>query len=86
MKRGTKLLLAASGLSAAGYAVYRGRKPREANSIWNLYAPVYNLFMRMDRAVYEEMCRRIRPAAGFVTGRPGGQAASAQVSAAAGRH
>lgn len=62
MKRGTKLLLTACGLGAVGYAVYRGRKPKEANSIWNLYAPVYNLFMGMDRAMYEEMYRRIRPA------------------------
>ena len=62
MKRGTKLLLAACGLGAAGYAVYRSRKPKKANSVWNLYAPVYNLFMGMDRAVYEEMYRRIRPA------------------------
>ena len=62
MKKGTKLLLAASGLGAAGYAVYRSHKPKEANSIWNLCAPVYNLFMGMDRAMYEEMYRRIRPA------------------------
>ena len=60
MKQGTKLLLAACGLGAAGYAVYRGRKPKKAESIWNLYAPVYNLFMGMDRAMYEEMYRRIR--------------------------
>ena len=62
MKKGTKLLLAACGLGVAGYAVYRSRKPKEANSIWNLYAPVYNLLMGMDRAMYEEMYWRIRPA------------------------
>ena len=62
MKKGTKALLAACGIGAASYAVYRGHKPKLASSIWNLYAPVYNLFMRMDRAMYEEMYRRIRPA------------------------
>ena len=62
MKKGTKLLLTACGLGAAGYAAYCSRKPKEANSIWNLYAPVYNLFMGMDRSMYEEMYRRIRAA------------------------
>ena len=62
MKKETKALLAASSLGAAGYAVYRSRKPKQADSIWNLYAPVYNLFMGMDRAMYEEMYRRIHPA------------------------
>ncbi len=27
---------------------------------WDLYAPVYNLFMKKDRKAYEQMCRRIR--------------------------
>ena len=62
MKKGTKALLAACGLGAAGYAACRSRKPKDASSIWNFYAPVYDTFMKMDRAMYEEMYRRIRAA------------------------
>lgn len=62
MKKTSKAILAACGIGAAGYAVYRSRKPKRASDIWNFYAPVYNTFMRMDRALYEEMYRRIRAA------------------------
>ena len=62
MKKPAKAILTACGIGAAGYAVYRSRKPKRASDIWNFYAPVYNTFMRMDRALYEEMYRRIRAA------------------------
>ena len=28
---------------------------KNENSIWNFYAPVYNLFMRINRPAYREM-------------------------------
>lgn len=33
---------------------------RKENRVWNFYAPVYDLFMRQNRAAYEEMYARIR--------------------------
>ena len=62
MKTGIKLLLAACGAGAAAYGVWQLKKPREADSIWNFYAPVYDRFMKLDRALYEEMYARIRKA------------------------
>ena len=58
-----KALAAVSGIGIAAYVVLRRGKPKKKSDIWNFYAPVYNLFMRMDRALYEEMYRRIRIAA-----------------------
>ena len=61
-KRVRAALAAACALGAAGYAACRSKKPKAESDIWNFYAPVYNTFMKMDKALYEEMYRRIRAA------------------------
>ena len=35
---------------------------KDKTKVWNIYAPVYNLFMRRNRAAYEKMYERIRAA------------------------
>ena len=60
MKAWTKPLLSVCGVGAAAYAIRQLKKPREADAVWNFYAPVYDKFMKLDRALYEEMYVRIR--------------------------
>ncbi len=60
MRKGMKLLLAACGVGAAAYAVSRMKGPKEPDAVWNFYAPAYDKFMELDRALYEEMYTRIR--------------------------